>query len=544
MIDDHGQWFRALTEYRRHSRYCGAFFLEENRSEHLVRVKFIYECDIVYLFVVISLRAKASFVAYFLVASPKKQLAKQMDGCPHAFVFKDRVTKHSHNSWFTLSQYFRESVNKLDERIMDHSNSMSAEFDSSSLNYWEEVNEDGDIRQPTESSSEGNGSTSTSSAQSSGYNQSIAQSGEGGITRPPSFPTSVGGALSTIEKTGQNIVSDASAPVAASASNLATAAWQVPMNAGTFNESTVNPMTGTMGFPQYSRMVQYALSGQATGAPFPSGVSFNRKSQDTVSNLSVDTSTVMPTHKSTPSAHLGQSATDQGARTTTQLQPFGIQPSTATTNSLHPYMFNSHDMFACNPELLAAYQVSQLQMAAQQATQAPARPATAPTVLPPVPVAAPEQSPSLAQAAKKPAKAPKSKKSSKTTSNATPPFLLFDAPCELRANFMQTQRLLNLPVHQDNNSYHYGLIVNGFHPQLNASMDPSLLPLSPEADIKLIDSRNIRHSKKGRAEGKERNEREQKRAQKITDLIEQIRLSIEDGGWKVEMKSKHHTLSK
>lgn len=201
-------------------------------------------------------------------------------------------------------------------------------------------------------------------------------------------------------------------------------------------------------------------------------------------------------------------------------------------------------MFACNPELLAVYQVSQLQMAAQLATQAPARPAVAPTVFPPAPAAVPERIPPSAHAAKKPAKAPKSKKASKTSSNAKPPFLLFDAPCELRANFMQTQRLLNLPVHHDNNSYHYGMSVNGFHPQLNATMDPSRLPLAPDADVKLIDSRHTHLNKKGRGEGKERNEREQKRAQKITDLIEQIRMNIEDGGWKVEIKSKYHTLSK
>jgi hypothetical protein len=101
---------------------------------------------------------------------------------------------------------------------------------------------------------------------------------------------------------------------------------------------------------------------------------------------------------------------------------------------------------------------------------------------------------------------------------------------------MQTQRMLNLPVHHDNNSYHYGMTVNGFHPQ--GTMDPSLSS-SGYKDVKLVDSR---HNKR-RGAVKERNEREQMRAQKITELIEQIRLSIEDGGWKVEMKSKSHTLS-
>lgn len=433
---------------------------------------------------------------------------------------------------------------------MDHS-TLSTDFDSAMLNCWD-VNDDGNPRlHPTESSSEGIGSSLTSSAQSPGHTQSVAQSRKEGFARLPSFPTSLGGALSTSDRTGQNphIPSEASAPVAASASNLATAAWQVPMHTGTFNQSTVGPtkMTRTMGSPHYNTMVQYALSGQAAGAPFPS-VSFNRKSQDTVSNLSVDTSSksAVATHNSTTSTPRGHLSTDQGALTTTQLHPFGIQSSTATTNSsqFNPYMFNTHAMFACNPELLAVYQVSQLQMAAQLAAQAPARPAVAPTVLPPVPAPPPERIPRMAQAAKKPAKAPKSKKASKTSSDAAPPFLLFDAPCELRANFMQTQRMLNLPLHHDNNSYHYGMTVNGFHPQSNAPMDPSRLSLAPNADVKLIDSRHTHHDKKGRGEGKERNEREQKRAQKITDLIEQIRLSIEDGGWKVEMKSKSHTLTK
>lgn len=102
--------------------------------------------------------------------------------------------------------------------------------------------------------------------------------------------------------------------------------------------------------------------------------------------------------------------------------------------------------------------------------------------------------------------------------------------------------MLNLPVHQDGNSFHYGMAVNGFHPQLNVATDP--LPVSsshlpPGVNVKLLDSRH----KERKGAGKERNEREQKRAQKITELIEQIRTSMEDGGWKVEMKSKHHTLT-
>lgn len=87
------------------------------------------------------------------------------------------------------------------------------------------------------------------------------------------------------------------------------------------------------------------------------------------------------------------------------------------------------------------------------------------------------------------------------------------------------------------------MAVNGFHPQLNAQINP-VLPLSgtaalPAGQVQLVDAR----SKKNNRAGKERNEREQKRAQKITELIEKLRISMENGGWKVEMKSKFHTLS-
>jgi len=128
------------------------------------------------------------------------------------------------------------------------------------------------------------------------------------------------------------------------------------------------------------------------------------------------------------------------------------------------------------------------------------------------------------------------------STKSVPPFYLFDAPCELRTNFIASQRMHNLPISEDNNSFHYGMAVNGFHPQLNAQVNP-VLPLPgvtlPPGTVQLVDAR----SKKNRKTGKERNEREQKRAQKITELIEKLRISMERGGWKVEMKSKYHTLS-
>ena len=214
-----------------------------------------------------------------------------------------------------------------------------------------------------------------------------------------------------------------------------------------------------------------------------------------------------------------------------------------------------------------------------------------------------------------------------TTPNNTnmPPFYLFDAPVELRANFMANARRIGLPIQHDPNSYHYGETVNGFHPQqlLNqqqqqaggqtlASMAAAAAATTPSAFVRgpavaaaaatataaataadpanttssnvsshqhrqhrhtmppqLIDGRHggvvPRHTPVGynnmmgggarmnsivgggnantTAKPRVKNVREQKRAQKITELIEQLRLQMEDGGWKVELRSKFHTLS-
>jgi hypothetical protein len=147
----------------------------------------------------------------------------------------------------------------------------------------------------------------------------------------------------------------------------------------------------------------------------------------------------------------------------------------------------------------------------------------------------------------------KSKKNKKSGSSSSsrpsrqqtqpPPFYLFDAPIELRANFIQNQRRLGIPVQHDCNSYHYGEAVKGFHPQHLLSEQhgnkPSQRHRTPR--VQLIDARHAVHRNSGRA----KNEREQKRAQKITELIDQLRVNMEQGGWQVELKSKskYHTLS-
>mmetsp|Transcript_31351 Transcript_31351/g.63728 ORF Transcript_31351/g.63728 Transcript_31351/m.63728 type:complete len:416 (-) Transcript_31351:4913-6160(-) len=196
-----------------------------------------------------------------------------------------------------------------------------------------------------------------------------------------------------------------------------------------------------------------------------------------------------------------------------------------------------------------------------------------------------------------------------------PPFYLFEAPYELRMNYLQSQRLNDATTTTvaaaaapassavatpaltagDPNSYHYGMAVagvsvNGFHPQLNALSNP-IVPIAgtgkrgmessapdkgtasatlhhhtgvgqqsestrnstaasssvgattTSQPVRLIDGRSGKPKTAQRPGVKERNEREQRRAQKIAELIENLKDSMIQGGWKVEMKSKYHTLS-
>jgi hypothetical protein len=102
--------------------------------------------------------------------------------------------------------------------------------------------------------------------------------------------------------------------------------------------------------------------------------------------------------------------------------------------------------------------------------------------------------------------------------------VIYDAPMELRANFLQSQIAHGLPVLQDHNSYHCGMAVNGFHPETS--------------NVKFEDVREGDPVSK-----RAKNAKEQKRAQQITNLIEQLRIKMEKDGWKAELKSKFHTLS-
>lgn len=107
---------------------------------------------------------------------------------------------------------------------------------------------------------------------------------------------------------------------------------------------------------------------------------------------------------------------------------------------------------------------------------------------------------------------------------------------------MQAQRSHGMPVLEDNNSYYFGMTVNGFHPQRSLEepfMYKSLNPKRPLPDpVPVIDARHVDTGSK-----RLKNAKEQKRAHRISELIDQLRVKMEKGGWKVGIKSKFHTLS-
>lgn len=132
---------------------------------------------------------------------------------------------------------------------------------------------------------------------------------------------------------------------------------------------------------------------------------------------------------------------------------------------------------------------------------------------------------------------------SSSSQRQQPPFLLFDAPVELRQNFIQSQRAHGIPVLEDNNSYHFGMTVNGFHPQRSLeepffykSLHAKRGPLPDPVPV--VDARHADVGSK-----RLKNAKEQKRAHRISELIDQLRVKMEKGGWKVGIKSKFHTLS-
>jgi len=155
----------------------------------------------------------------------------------------------------------------------------------------------------------------------------------------------------------------------------------------------------------------------------------------------------------------------------------------------------------------------------------------------------------------------------------------------------------NPPYHHQ----HYGMIINGFHPQVNAQVNP-VLPMPSAGGVISFGAMNMNNAlnnfhasniigcstdlsnsndgalsgtttsstdqkstacngktalsssesnnnitvadaSNGAKSARERNEREQMRAKKITQLIHELRTNMQNGGWKQEMKSKYQTLS-
>jgi hypothetical protein len=86
-------------------------------------------------------------------------------------------------------------------------------------------------------------------------------------------------------------------------------------------------------------------------------------------------------------------------------------------------------------------------------------------------------------------------------------------PSELRSNFLEAQRL----IQGESNGTFYEQSVN------------------PAGQTR------PKHTRKNTSV---RNEREQRRAAQITELIDELRESMVKAGWKVEMKGKYHTLSR
>ena len=160
-----------------------------------------------------------------------------------------------------------------------------------------------------------------------------------------------------------------------------------------------------------------------------------------------------------------------------------------------------------------------------------------------------------------------------SSGNITASTLSYNSPysthlSELTANFRNNPNV----------SVHYGMAVNGFHPQVNARVNP-VFPLSnngrmggataaaPQqarsggAGNRSTGTNNSRKQSRGKGNAnattttaagtasthtrnsRERNNREQVRAQKITQLISELRENMEQGGWQEEMKSKYQTLS-
>ena len=361
----------------------------------------------------------------------------------------------------------------------------------------------------------------------------------------------------------------------ANASSAQTAGAAAMAAAGTINQANNNNSNATAS----------ATNNSTTGAAPASAHATSQQQQQQQQQQQHPSTTQQAQHSTAPTA--AATGTAAPSATTMKLHPLGIQsfancpphvagtlpmvslqtpttympllynPLLGTTTVPPQHMLGLPTTGNTHPPAPAPTDIKAPLVPAPNAAIATAPTTTAPLVHPnhnavaaPTPVTTPPP-PAPTKATTKRATRGQSKKRRGKTANQKqqqqpqepqqpPPFYLFDAPIELRTNFLQSQQVHSL---QDSNALHYGMAVNGFHPQVNAQVNP-VLPVPSAAPSSgsfppLMDARG----KKPKKTGKERNEREQKRAQKITELIEKLRVSMEDGGWKVEVKSKYHTLS-
>ena len=109
--------------------------------------------------------------------------------------------------------------------------------------------------------------------------------------------------------------------------------------------------------------------------------------------------------------------------------------------------------------------------------------------------------------------------------NATAPRDMFQLPLDLRSNFIEAQRIHGA----DSRGIVQDPLVVQHHSTIGQGLRPFAKTPCTESAKKSVS---------------ERNEREQRRAQQITELIDELKETMVKDGWKVEMKGKYHTLSR
>ena len=249
-------------------------------------------------------------------------------------------------------------------------------------------------------------------------------------------------------------------------------------------------------FPTYDSSVARGTSQQVAGMGAPTQISV--ASTQRHSGLSNDQSST----NSTMASGMASFAALQGIRLPTgnqatsgslsntplasfvQQHPQGI-PSTAPVPTISIDISNPSLQLACSA-LSAGIDISQFLPTLLNTQQASVQPAT----------------------------------SQSQTAGSTP-FMLFGAPAEMRHNYIEAQKAKGVPPLNDSNSFYYNHAGNGTAPP------------------PLVDGRHADQGSK-----RIKNEKEQKRAQRITELIDELREAMAESGWESGVKSKLHTLAK